>query len=60
MNYLKYKLNKVRQVTTSGAARVSDLRQMEDPQARVRQVRDRSIVADVATILVTPKLRTRL
>ena len=43
MNYLKYKLNKVRQVTTSGGARVSDLRQMEDLQARVRQVRDRLI-----------------
>src|SRR5205823_9674257 len=38
-----YKLNKVRQSTTSGVARVSDLRQMEDLQARVRQVRDRLI-----------------
>jgi RNA polymerase primary sigma factor len=43
MNYLKYKLNKVRQATNAGVARVGDLRQMEDLQARVRQVRDRLI-----------------
>jgi RNA polymerase primary sigma factor len=43
MNYLKYKLNMVRQATNAGVARVGDLRQMEDLQARVRQVRDRLI-----------------
>jgi RNA polymerase primary sigma factor len=44
MNYLKYKLNKVRQKAgPGGAVRVGDLRQVEDLQARVRQVRDRLI-----------------
>jgi RNA polymerase sigma factor (sigma-70 family) len=43
MNYLKYKLNKVRQATAPGSARVGDLRQLEELQARVRQVRDRLI-----------------
>jgi RNA polymerase primary sigma factor len=43
MNYLKYKLNKVRQSTAPGSARVGDLRQMEELHARVRKVRDRLI-----------------
>jgi len=43
MNYLKYKLNKLRQTTGPGAVRVGDLRQIEDLQARVRWVRDRLI-----------------
>jgi len=43
MNYLKYKLNVLRQKTDAGAARVGDLRQIEDLAARVRQVRDRLI-----------------
>src|SRR4029078_539821 len=44
MNYLKYKLNKLRQKAgPGGAVRVGDLRQIEDLQARVRQVRDRLV-----------------
>jgi RNA polymerase sigma factor (sigma-70 family) len=43
MNYLKYKLNKLRQSTGPGAMKVGDLRQIEDLQARVRWVRDRLI-----------------
>ena len=43
MNYLKYKLNKIRQVNGTGTMRVGDLRQVEDLQARVRWVRDRLI-----------------
>jgi RNA polymerase primary sigma factor len=43
MNYLKYKLNRLREKANAGTARVGDLRQMEDLQARVRQVRDRLI-----------------
>jgi DNA-directed RNA polymerase sigma subunit (sigma70/sigma32) len=44
MNYLKYKLNKVRQKAgPGGAVRVGDLRQIEDLQARIRVVRDRLI-----------------
>lgn len=43
MNYLKYKLNKVREKAGPGAVRVGDLRQIEDLQARIRQVRDRLI-----------------
>jgi RNA polymerase sigma factor (sigma-70 family) len=43
MNYLKYRLNKIRQTTDAASARVGDLRQIEDLSARVRQVRDRLI-----------------
>ena len=43
MNYLKFKLNKLRGEMKPGAARVGDLRQVEDLQARVRWVRDRLI-----------------
>jgi RNA polymerase sigma factor (sigma-70 family) len=44
MNYLKYKLNKVRQKAgPGGAVRVGDLRTIEDLQARIRVVRDRLI-----------------
>lgn len=43
MNYLKYKLNKLRQHASTGPARVGDLRAVEDLQARVRVVRDRLI-----------------
>jgi RNA polymerase primary sigma factor len=43
MNYLKYKLNVLRQKTDGGSARVGDLRQIEDLAARVRRVRDRLI-----------------
>jgi RNA polymerase sigma factor (sigma-70 family) len=43
MNYLKFKLNVLRQKTGASAARVGDLRQIEDLAARVRQVRDRLI-----------------
>ena len=43
MNYLKYKLNRVREKAGPGAVRVGDLRQLEDLQARIRWVRDRLI-----------------
>jgi RNA polymerase sigma factor (sigma-70 family) len=43
MNYLKYKLNKVREKAGPGAVRVGDLRQIEDLQAKIRLVRDRLI-----------------
>ena len=43
MNYLKYKLNKFREKTPPSGARVGDLRQIEDIQARVRKLRDRLI-----------------
>ncbi len=43
MNYLKYKLNRVRQATEPSSVRVADLRQVEDLQARVRKVRDQLI-----------------
>ena len=43
MNYLKYKLNRLRQTAGPGAIRVGDLRQIEDLQGRVRRVRDRLI-----------------
>jgi RNA polymerase sigma factor (sigma-70 family) len=43
MNYLKYKLNKVREKTGLGSIRVGDLRQIEELQSRIRQVRDRLI-----------------
>jgi RNA polymerase primary sigma factor len=43
MNYLKFKLNKLRQANGGGTMRVADLRQVEDLQARVRWVRDRLI-----------------
>lgn len=43
MNYLKYKLNKLREKTAPGSARGGDLRQVEDLQARIRKVRDRLI-----------------
>jgi RNA polymerase sigma factor (sigma-70 family) len=43
MNYLKYKLNKLREKSGPGAVRVGDLRQIEDLQSRIRLVRDRLI-----------------
>jgi RNA polymerase primary sigma factor len=43
MNYLKYKLNKLREKTAPGDMRVGDIRQVEDYQARVRKLRDRLI-----------------
>jgi RNA polymerase primary sigma factor len=43
MNYLKYKLNQLRQTNGPGAVRAGDLRQVEDLQSKVRQVRDRLI-----------------
>jgi len=43
MNYLKYKLNKVRQGANPNSARSGDLRQIEELHSQVRQVRDRLI-----------------
>jgi RNA polymerase sigma factor (sigma-70 family) len=43
MNYLKYKLNKVREKTSNAHIRVGDLRQIEELQSRIRRVRDRLI-----------------
>lgn len=43
MNYLKYKLNKIRERNAPGNIKVSDVRQIEELQAKVRKVRDRLI-----------------
>jgi RNA polymerase sigma factor (sigma-70 family) len=60
MNYLKYKLNKVRQKAGPGNVRVGDLRQIEDLQARIRQVRDRLINCNSRLVANIAKKRAAL
>jgi len=43
MNYLKYRINKLRETMDPAAARTGDLKQLEDLHAGVRRVRDRLI-----------------
>lgn len=60
MNYLKYKLNKVREKAAPNAFRVGDLRQIEDLQARVRLVRDRLINCNSRLVANIAKKRAAL
>ena len=43
MNYLKYRVNKLRDTMDPAAAQAGDLKQLEDLHAAIRQVRDRLI-----------------
>jgi RNA polymerase sigma factor (sigma-70 family) len=60
MNYLKYKLNKLRQKAGPGSVRVGDLRQIEDLQSRIRQVRDRLINCNSRLVANIAKKRAAL
>jgi RNA polymerase sigma factor (sigma-70 family) len=60
MNYLKYKLNKLRQKTGPGSIRVGDLRQIEDLQSRIRRVRDRLINCNSRLVANIAKKRAAL
>jgi RNA polymerase primary sigma factor len=60
MNYLKYKLNKLREKTAPNSARVVDLRQIEDFQSRIRQVRDRLINCNSRLVANIAKKRAAL
>lgn len=60
MNYLKYKLNRLREKAGANAVRVGDLRQMEDLQARIRTVRDRLINCNSRLVANIAKKRAAL
>jgi len=60
MNFLKYKLNKLRLTINSSAIRVGDLRQIEELLGEVRQVRDRLINCNTRLVASIAKKHAKL